>query len=111
MLVLPAVALLLFSLPMALRSAPPTLLLACQQAVTGGTELTVTATSSTSIDLSWSRENPSYAVKVTDLTTSTVVRSFSTSGKYASVTGLTAGHTYRFSVDSNGYVIAEDVVV
>ncbi len=78
-------------------------------------DLTATRTSSSSFDLSWvwnQEVQPlAYKVTVTDLTTSTVLQSFYSSVKYATVSGLsgTTGHRLHFEVEANGYVIEEVV--
>lgn len=75
-------------------------------------DLVVTKTSSTSVTLSWvSSGSGDYLVTITNLTTSQVEQRFSTSLTSASVSGLTSGHAYRFQVEQNGYVIAEDLVM
>lgn len=51
-----------------------------------------------------------YSVSVTDLTAFTLVTSFSTTGTSANITGLTSGHTYRYSVTDGIDFIIEDVV-
>ena len=107
-------AVALFILPLTLHSAQVTPLPTSGPIVTVVSGLTVTKTSSSSVDLSWTwfgTEPSSYTVTVTDLTTSTVVQSFSTGNKYASVNGLISGHTYRFSVSGNGFIIVEDIVL
>lgn len=110
MLLLAAAAMFIL-LPATLRPAPSVSLPGCGQTVALASDLTVTKTSSTSADMRWTVESTSYTITVTDLATSTVVRSFTTSNRYATITGLTANNAYRFSVDSNGFVIVEDVVL
>lgn len=76
-------------------------------------ELTVIITSSSSVFLSWDSWAGSgdYTVTVTNLNSFQVEQSFTTSSTSASVTNLTAGHTYRFAVAKNGFVIVEDVIL
>jgi len=106
----PVAALLI--LPYTLRPSSLTYLTVRERVVKMGSELTVTPTSATSVSLIWIIEDGPYRVTVSDLTTPSIVGSFNTIYKYASVTGLTSGHTYRFSVkNDSGYVIAEDVVM
>lgn len=75
--------------------------------------LTVTKTSSTSVSLSWDAWGGTglYQVTVTNLTTTQVEQSFSTGSTSAGVSSLSTGNTYRFSVEKNGFVIAEDVIM
>ncbi len=76
-------------------------------------ELTVTKTSSTSVLLTWDAWGSSgdYVVTLQNLTSQLVEQSFRTSSLSASVTNLTTGDTYRFSVERNGFVITEDVIM
>lgn len=78
-------------------------------------ELTVTATSSTSVSLSWSASSftgtGDNTVTVTNLTLSQMEQQFTTSSTSTSVSSLRTGHTYRFEVSKNGYVIAEEIVL
>ena len=75
--------------------------------------LTVTRTSSSSFSLNWTwiglPEPSSYDITVTDLTTSTVVHSSSSSTKSATLSGLTltTGHTYAFAVKADGIIIID----
>ncbi len=112
LLLLP-VALLLLVLPMTLRSAQLASFPVFGQVSEGDPTLTVTKTSSTSFSLAWTwgglPEPTSYDITVTDLTTSTVVRSSSSSTKSATITGLTltTGHTYEFAVKADGIIIID----
>lgn len=76
-------------------------------------ELTVTVTSSTSVSLSWDAWEGTgiYHVVVRNLTTAQVEQSFYTASLSANVSDLTTGDQYRFSVEKNGFVIAEDVIM
>ena len=115
-LVLLPVVLLLFVLPGTLRSAQISSKPTCEWG-TWGSDLTVSQTSETSFYLSWVwnqiSQPSSYTVTVTDVTTSTVLQSFSVSNKYTAVTSVSvpSGHTVRFSVGANGFIIAEDVLL
>lgn len=75
--------------------------------------LTVTVTSSTSVDLSWTGwlGPNNYRVTVLNLTTSQVEQQFTTPSTSTSVNSLTPGNTYRLSVDKAGYVITEDIIM
>jgi hypothetical protein len=78
-----------------------------------GGDLTVSKTSSTSVGLSWApiAGAGNYQVKVIDLTVGQTFGAYSTANTTFSISGLTTGHLYRFSVEKTGYVIAEDVVM
>jgi len=67
----------------------------------------------TSVLLTWDAWGSSgdYVVTVQNLTSQMVEQSFRTSSLSASVTNLNTGDTYRFSVERNGFVIAEDVLM
>lgn len=75
--------------------------------------LTVIETSATSVSLSWDAWEGSgpYTVTVTNQTTHQVEQSFQTHNTSTSVSNLTTGDTYRFSVAKNGFVITEDVIM
>ncbi len=76
-------------------------------------DLTVTIITPTSVSLVWDSWPGvgDYTVTVKNLTTNQVEQTFNTSSASASVTNLSTGDTYRFSVGKNGFVIAEDVVM
>lgn len=76
-------------------------------------ELTVTKTPSSAVSLSWDAWSGTglYQVTVTNLTTAQVEQSFSTGSTSTGVSSLSTGNTYRFSVEKNGFVIAEDVLM
>ncbi|GAB4493528.1 MAG: hypothetical protein OHK0019_17700 [Saprospiraceae bacterium] len=74
-------------------------------------DLQVTQTSSTSVSLSWTGTGTNFRVKVTNLTTQQVEQSFTVSTTSTPVSSLTTGHTYRFEIEQNSYVIAEDVLM
>jgi hypothetical protein len=63
------------------------------------------------VSLSWTGTGTNFRVIVTNLTTQQMEQSFTVSTTSASVSSLTSGHTYRFEVEQNGYVIAEDLVM
>lgn len=74
--------------------------------------LSITKTTSTSVSLTWSSSGTGiYRITITNLTTSQVEHDFTVSTTSASAGSLTTGHTYRFSVEQNGFVIAEDLVM
>jgi hypothetical protein len=73
--------------------------------------LQVTQTSPTAVSLSWTGTGTNFRVTVTNLTTQQMEQSFTVSTTSASVSSLTSGHTYRFEVEQNGYVIAEDLIM
>ena len=75
--------------------------------------LSVTKTSATSVGLAWSGWSGAgdYTVSVLNLTTSQLEQQFTSSNASTSVSNLTVGHTYRFSVEKAGYVITEDILM
>jgi hypothetical protein len=75
--------------------------------------LTVTKVSSTAADMSWTpmAGSGNYRIKVIDLTLNQTFGSYSTANTVFSVSGLTTGHLYSFSVERAGYVIAEDLIM
>lgn len=75
-------------------------------------DLSVTKTSSTSVVLTWNSSGTGiYRITITNLITLQVEQDFTTSNTTASAGSLTTGHTYRFEVEQNGFVIAEDLVM
>lgn len=76
-------------------------------------DLTVTVTSATSVALSWNAwfGAGDYTVTVKNLTTNQIEKTFTTPFTSANISGLAIGHTYHFSVEKAGYVIAEDVIM
>lgn len=110
-----SVAVLFAALPATLRSAQVASLSSFSHIGKGDPFLTVSQTSSSSVSLDWNWGGmitpASYTITVTDLTTSTVLKSVTTSNMYYNVTGLTAGHTYKFTVQADNIIIMDTTMV